>query len=58
MRIFCQGREDNSLHTDAFNELIENLKKQNQTWNRTTLNNYESSVTRALFMEEISDGDR
>ena len=28
MRIFCQGREDNPLHTDAFNVLIENLKEK------------------------------
>ena len=27
-----QGREDNPLHTDAFNELIENLKEKNTTW--------------------------
>ena len=29
----------------------------NPTWNRTTFN-YERSVTRTLFMEENSDGDR
>ena len=28
LRILCQGREDNPLHTDAFNELIENLKRK------------------------------
>ena len=53
--ILCQGREDNPLHTDAFNELIETLKKKNPVWNRTTLN-YERSVSRTLFMEENSDG--
>ena len=26
----CQGREDNPLHTDAFNELIENLMEKIQ----------------------------
>ena len=26
-RILCQGREDNPIHADAFNELIENLKE-------------------------------
>ena len=52
-----QGREDNPLHTDAFNELIENLKGKNPTWNKTTFN-YERPVTRSLFMEENSDGDR
>ena len=57
LRILCQGREDNPLHTDAFNELIENLKNKNPTWNRTTVN-YERLVTRTLFMEENSDGDR
>ena len=57
LRILRQGREDNPLHTDAFNELIENLKKKDPTWNRTTVN-YERSVTRTLFMEENSDGDR
>ena len=30
LRILCQGREDNPLHTNAFNELIENLKKEIQ----------------------------
>ena len=55
--ILCQGREDNPLHTDAFNELIENLKEKNPTWNKTTFN-YERPVTRSLFMEENSDGDR
>ena len=57
LRILRQGREDNPLHTDAFNELIENLKKRNPTWNTTTVS-HESSVTRTLFMEENSDGDR
>ena len=57
LRILCQGREDNPLHTDAFNELIGNLKNKYPTWNRTTVN-YEHSVTRTLFMEENSDGDR
>ena len=47
----------NPLHTDAFNELIENLKEKNPTWNKTTFN-YEHPVTRSLFMEENSDGDR
>ena len=56
LEILCQGREDNPLHTDAFNELIENLKEKNTTWNKTTFN-YERSVTRSLFMEENSDGD-
>ena len=55
--ILCQGREDNPIHTDAFNELIENLKEKNPTWNKTTFN-YERPVTRSLFMEENSDGDR
>ena len=57
LEILCQGREDNPLHTDAFNELIENLKERNPTWNKTTFN-YERPVTRSLFMEENSDGDR
>ena len=57
LQILCQGREDNPLHTDAFNELIENLKEKNPTWNRTTFN-HERSVTRTLFMEENSNGDR
>ena len=29
MMILCQGREDNPLHTDAFNVLIKNLKEKN-----------------------------
>ena len=57
LRILLQGREDNPLHTDAFNELIENLKKRNPTWNTTTVS-HESSVIRTFFMEENSDGDR
>ena len=56
LRILCQGREDNPLHTDAFNELIENLKEKNLTWNTTeTVNG--SSVSRTLFMDENSDRD-
>ena len=47
----------NPIHTDVFNELIENLKEKNPTWNKTTFN-YERPVTRSLFMEENSDGDR
>ena len=57
LRILRHGREDNPLHTDAFNELIEHLKKRNPTWNTTTVSR-KSSVTRTLFMEENSDGDR
>ena len=56
MRILGQGREDNPLHTDAFNVLIENLKEKNPIWSRTTLD-CERSVTRTLFMEENSDED-
>ena len=55
--ILCQGREDNPIHTDAFNELIENLKEKNPTWNKTT-SIYDRPVTRSLFMGENSDGDR
>ena len=29
MMILCQGREDNPVHTDAFNVLIKNLKEKN-----------------------------
>ena len=54
LRILCQGREDNPLHTDAFNELIENLKEKNTTWSKTMFN-YERSVSRTLFMDENSD---
>jgi hypothetical protein len=57
LEILCQGREDNPMHTDVFNELIENLKEKNPTWNKTTFN-YERLVTRSLFMEENNDGDR
>ena len=56
LQILCQGREDNPLHTDAFNELIENLKEKNTTWSKTMLN-YERSVSRTLFMDENSDRD-
>ena len=55
MRSLCQGREDNPAHTDAFNELIENLKEKNPTWNRTTFN---CEVSRTLSVEENSDGGR
>ena len=57
MKILCQGREDNPVHTDAFNVLIKNLKEKNPIWSRTTLD-CERSVSRTLFMEENSDGDR
>ena len=49
--ILYQGREDNPLHTDAFNELIENLKEKNTTWSKTMLN-CERSVSRTLFMDD------
>ena len=56
-RILCQGREDNPIHADAFNELIENLKEKNAIWSRTTFN-CERSVSTTLFMEENSDRGR
>ena len=28
MKILCQGREDNPVHTDTFNILIKNLKEK------------------------------
>ena len=46
MKILCQGREDNPVHTE-----------KNPIWSRTTLD-CERSVSRTLFMEENSDGDR
>ena len=55
--ILYQGREDNPLHTDASNELIENLKETNPIWSRTTFNG-ERSVSGTLFMEENTGGDR
>ena len=42
-----------SIHTDAFNVLIEKLKEKNPKWSKTTLD-CERSVTRTLFMEEIA----
>ena len=57
MKILCQGREDNPVHTIAFNVLIKNLMEKNLIWSRTTLD-CERSVSRTLFMEENSDGDR
>ena len=56
LEILCQGREDNPIHTDVFNELIENLKEKNPTWNKTTPI-YDRPVTRSLFMGENSDVD-
>ena len=53
MKILCQGREDNPVHEKAFNVLIE----KNPIWSRNTLY-CEHSITRTLFMEENSDGDR
>ena len=41
-------REDNPVHTGAFNVLIKNLKEKNPIWSRTTLD-CERSVTRTLF---------
>ena len=57
MKISCQGREHNPIHKKAFNVLIKNLKEKNPIWSRTTLD-CERSITRTLFMEENSDGDR
>ena len=57
MKILCQGREDNPVHEKAFNVLIKNLKEKNPIWSRTTLD-CERSITRTLFVEENSDGDR
>ena len=57
LRILCQGREDNPLHTDVFKELIENLKEKTPLWSRTTFN-YERPVSRTLIMEENSNGSR
>ena len=57
MKILCQGREDSPVRIGAFNVLIKNLKEKNPIWSRTTLD-CERSVTRTLFMEENSDGDR
>ena len=54
LQILCQSREDNPLHTVAFNELIENLKEKNTTWSNTMLD-CECSVSRTLFMDENSD---
>ena len=52
--ILYQGREDNPLLTDVFNELIENLKEKNTTWSKTMFNR-ERSVSRTLFKHENSD---
>ena len=57
MMILCQGREDNPIYRCSFNVLIKNLKEKNPIWSKTTLD-CERSVTRTLFMEENSDGDR
>ena len=57
MKTLCQDREHNPIHKKAFNVLIKNLKEKNPIWSRTTLN-CERSITRTLFMEENSDGDR
>ena len=57
MMILCQGREDNPLHTEAFNVVIKNLKEKYPIWSKTTLD-CERSVTRTLFMEGNSDGIR
>ena len=53
MKILCQGREDNPVHTDAFNVLIKNLKEKNPIWSRTTLD-CERSVTRTLLWKKIA----
>ena len=56
-KILCQRIEDNPVHKKAFNILIKNLKEKNPKWNRTILD-CERLVTRTIFMEENSDGDR
>ena len=53
MKTLCQDREHNPIHKKAFNVLIE----KNPIWSRNTLY-CEHSITRTLFMEENSDGDR
>ena len=55
LQILCQSREDNPLHTVAFNELIENLKEKNTTWSNTMLDCERSVSRRTLFMDENSD---
>ena len=57
MKTLCQDREHNPIHKKAFNVLIKNLKEKNPIWSRTTLD-CERSITRTLFTEENSDGDR
>ena len=59
LRILCQGREDKPLlHTDAFNELIENLKEKYPTYGigpRLIMNvQYQGH----FLWEENSDGSR
>ena len=58
MKILCQGREDNPVHTDAFNVLIKNLKEKIQYGvGPLLIVNVQLQVTRTLFMEENSDED-
>ena len=54
LAILYQGREDNPLHTDAFNELIENLKEKNITWGITMLN-CERSVSKTYSTSEMQN---
>ena len=56
LRAFREGRMSNHAHKDAFHSLISDLKKKNPHWDRKSVDGHGSTTTRALFMEENTDG--
>ena len=55
-RALRDGRNTNPAHKDALNSLISDLKKKNLQGDRKSVGDHDST-TRALFMEENTDGE-
>ena len=56
LRALREGRNTNPAHKDALNSLISDLKKKNLQGDRKAVDDH-GSTTRALFMEENTDGE-
>ena len=56
LRALREGRNTNPAHKDAFNSFNSDLKKKNPHWERKSVDDH-GSTTRALFMEENTDGE-
>ena len=57
LKVLREGRNTNPARKDAFNPLISDLKKKNPHWDRKSVDDHGSTTTRALFMEENTDGE-